>query len=73
MDNQHRQIKGYRELSQEEIDDMNEMKALEKTVLSALDRAQLAGSDPRWTAIAKTALQKGFMAAGRAIARPDGY
>jgi len=26
MDNQHRQIKGYRELSQEEIDLMNEIK-----------------------------------------------
>ena len=27
MENQHRQIKGYRELSQEEIDLMNEIKA----------------------------------------------
>ena len=27
MDNQHRQIKGYRELSQQEIDAMNEIKA----------------------------------------------
>lgn len=26
MENQHRQIKGYRELSQEEIDLMNEVK-----------------------------------------------
>lgn len=28
MENQHRQIKGYRELTQEEIDLMNEVKAL---------------------------------------------
>lgn len=34
MDNQHRRISGYRELTQEEIDLMNEAKALEAQVLA---------------------------------------
>ncbi len=33
MENQHRKITGYRELNQEEIDLMNEVKALEQTNL----------------------------------------
>ena len=73
MDNQHRKIKGYRELSQVEIDGMNAMKELEKQVLEALQQAVANGADGRWAAIARTDIQKGFMAAGRAIARPDGY
>ena len=32
MDNQHKQIKGYRDLSQEEIDLMNKIKALAEEV-----------------------------------------
>lgn len=32
MDNQHKQIKGYRDLSQEEIDLMNKIKALAEQV-----------------------------------------
>lgn len=32
MENQHRKIKGYRELTQEEIDLMNEIKMLGKKV-----------------------------------------
>ena len=71
MDNQHRKIKGYRELDAAEIAAMNVMKELEEDVLKTLDSCGTA--DPRWKAIAKTTLQQGFMAAGRAIARPDGY
>ena len=41
MDNQHRKIKGYRELSQEEIDLMNRIKAKGKELLDL--QAELAG------------------------------
>lgn len=34
MENQHRKISGYRELAQEEIDVMNEIKAVEQAVLA---------------------------------------
>ena len=73
MDNQHRQITGYRELTQAEIDGMNALKSLEILVLKEIDHAQSSGADPRWCSVARTGLQQGFMAAGRAVARPDGY
>jgi len=68
MDNQHREITGYRELSQSDIDIMNTIKHREKQVLALLDSVE--GKDPRWAAIARTDLEKGFMAAVRSIAKP---
>lgn len=70
MDNQHRKISGYRELSQEEIDAMNEIKALARTVGELIDKIQ-PSADPRWLAIGKTELQQGFMALTRSIAKPE--
>lgn len=40
MENQHRKIKNYRELSQDEIDLMNEAKELEAQVLSFISRVR---------------------------------
>ena len=81
MENQHRQIKGYRELSQEEIDLMNEVKEkaqevgeLVEKVMSMQSEDESASwptNDGRWASIAKTDLQKGFMALTRSIAKPD--
>ena len=81
MDNQHKQIKGYRDLSQYEIDLMNEGKVLAEQVgewVGKLEMATTAASraempDPRWLAIGKTDLQKGFMAVIRSIARPTTF
>ena len=71
MENQHRQIKGYRELSQEEIDAMNEIKTkgAELGELVAKLQAQ-QGLDQRWIAIGKTELQQGLMALTRGVAQP---
>jgi hypothetical protein len=71
MENQHRQIKGYRELSQEEIDAMNEIKAkgAELGDLIAKLRAQ-PSLDQRWVSIGATDLQTGLMALTRAVAQP---
>lgn len=41
MDNQHKQIKGYRDLSQEEIDLMNKIKALAEQVGELVAELQL--------------------------------
>jgi hypothetical protein len=72
MENQHRKISGYRELTQEEIDNMNQIKNTAKLVGGMIDDLEnVHGIDKRWLAIAKTDLQKGFMAATRAIAQPD--
>ena len=74
MDNQHRQISGYRELSQEEIDAMNAIKDNAAKVGKELEAlAQMPGIDKRALAIAKTDLQTGFMWAVRAIAQPQGF
>ena len=41
MDNQHRKIKGYRELSQAEIDLMNEIKALGPLIQAVVEKVYL--------------------------------
>lgn len=72
MDNQHRQIKGYRELSQDEIDLMNRVKAKGAEVGELFEELLTNKSlDARWAAIGRTHLQEGFMAFTRAIAKPD--
>jgi len=71
MDNQHRKIKGYRELSQVEIDYMNRIKEKAAEVGELIEALEESPEiDKRWLAIAKTDLQKGFMAATRSIAKP---
>lgn len=72
MDNQHKKITGYRDLSQAEIDAMNRIKALANEVGATLDGLP-EGVDGRWVAIARTQLQQGFMAAVRAVARPESF
>lgn len=73
VDNQHRQIKGYRELTQAEIAFMNsvKVKAEEVNQLIISLEASVEGIDKRWLAIAKTDLQKGFMSLTRSVARPE--
>lgn len=74
MDNQHKQIKGYRDLSQEEIDMMNEGKALAVQVGAWIEKLQANGSlDQRCVATGKTNLQQGFMWAIRGIAQPTTF
>jgi len=74
MDNQHKMIKGYRDLSQEEIDLMNKCKALATQVGDLCDEvAKIPNVDGRWCAIGKTDLQKGFMSLIRSIAKPTTF
>ena len=71
MDNQHRHIKGYRELNAEEIALMNEIKSkgAELGELVAKLRA-VPDLDQRWVSIGATDLQTGLMALTRGVARP---
>lgn len=81
MENQHQKIKGYRDLTQAEIDLMNEAKALGEKVHELISKLTVAQScmlpdeapDPRWLAIATTDLQKGFMFLVRSIAKPTTF
>jgi hypothetical protein len=71
MDNQHRQIKGYRELSQEEIDLMNKIKAKGVELGSLVDELKAhPDTDKRWVSIGATDLQTGLMALTRGVAKP---
>lgn len=72
MENQHRQIKGYRELSQEEIDLMNEIKTLGPQIEAVVNKLKATGNlDQRWIAIGVTNLQQGLMALTRGVAQPS--
>jgi hypothetical protein len=72
VDNQHKQISGYRDLSQDEIDAINEIKAYEKTVGELWRRVgDVEGVDRRWMAIARTHFEEGFSAFVRAVAQPE--
>lgn len=74
MDNQHLKIKGYRDLSQDEIDLMNQVKALGEQASTLIENlSTLETTDKRWLAIGTTDLQKGIMAVVRSIAKPNTF
>lgn len=88
MDNQHQKIKGYRDLSQEEIDLMNKIKAHgeeTKKLLLELESYRVYEDEPenisqkqqmeslRCLYQAKTDLQTGMMWLVRAVALPDSF
>lgn len=74
VDNQHKKIKGYRDLSLVEISNMNAVKELSARVGEMIEDLSLSEEiDKRWLAIAKTDLQKGFMFLVRSIAKPDSF
>lgn len=74
MENQHQKITGYRELNQEEIDLMNEVKAKGVELGQLVDKLMQTDSlDKRWVSIGKTDLQQGLMALVRSIAQPETF
>ena len=67
-------INGYRELTDDEVGDINDIKSLAEVVGHLVDSMKdYEDVDQRWLAIAKTDLQKGFMALVRAVAKPDSF
>lgn len=70
MDNQHRKISGYRELTQDEIDLMNRIKAFGPELEALINDLSKNDTDGRWVAIGKTHLQQGLMALTRSVAKP---
>ena len=74
VENQHRKITGYRELTQLEINAMNIIKARGEQLSQLLDDlGDLPDVDKRALAIARTELQTGMMWAVRAVARPTSF
>lgn len=86
MDNQHRQIAGYRELEQGEIDLINRIKVKGEELRQLLDECRavdvvegktgdrehdaVLDEASRWRALARTHLQQGLMALVRSVAKP---
>ena len=82
MDNQHKKIKGYRDLIQEEIDLMNEIKEKAQEVYDLVHKLEHIEGKPcdapngttfpnqRWLAEGRMDLQKGFMCLIRSVAKP---
>ena len=74
MKDQHEKIKGYRDLSQEEIDLMNEGKGLAEQCRAFIEKLKdMDGLDQRCIALGKTNLQQGFMWAIRGVAQPTTF
>ena len=85
MKDQHKHIKGYRDLSEQEIALMNEIKTkAEEVGLLVQNMMHMKGlpcgapdgttaPNGRWVAIAQTDLQKGFSALVRSVAKPTTF
>lgn len=76
MDNQHRYTEGYKELTQEEINTMNDIKrmanSLGNLIESLRDRDGVAINE-LWLSIGKEDIQKGVMGVVRAITQPKSF
>lgn len=71
MENQHRAIKGYRELNESEIEAMNEIKMKGAELGDLVEKLKSnTDLDLRWISIGATHLQQGLMALTRAVAKP---
>ena len=68
------EITGYRQLDESEILVINATKLLATTIGDYLEvLSKDPAVDQRWLSIAKTDLQKGFMALTRSIAKPTSF
>jgi hypothetical protein len=65
-------VLGYQSQPQQAVDMVNANKEIEERILRMLDEMRDAGHqyDQRWLAIARTDIERGFMALNRAIFRP---
>lgn len=74
MDNQHRKITGYRELTAEEIALMNKCKSQGAELQQLMsDLKALPEIDKDWLHEAEMTLKKGIMYAVRSIAKPESF
>lgn len=64
-------IKGYRDLSETDVEIINEIKEAEIELGNLWKDVCTGGADMRWAAIAKTHFQEGFSALVRSIAQPE--
>lgn len=71
LENQHRKINGYRELSEEEIGLMNKIKSKGAELGDLVQELRASPElDQRWVSVGATDLQTGLMALTRSVAKP---
>ena len=74
MENQHRHIKGYRELSPEEVALMNEVKAKGEELGDLIGRLRaLPSNDTQWIDVGELQLKQGVMSLVRSVAQPTTF
>lgn len=74
MENQHRQITGYRDFDEATVAKINSVKAIANDVGGLFEAIEKEPEvDKRWVSIAKTHLQEGFMALTRSVAKPTSF
>ena len=74
MENQHRKISGYRELTEHEIALMNQIKKHGEALGDLVGQLRTTtGLDQRWVSVGATDLQKGLMALTRGVAQPTTF
>ena len=74
MKDQHEKITGYRDLSQGEIDLMNEGKRLAEKCREYIEKLEnMPNTDKRCASLGRTNLQQGFMWSIRSIAKPETF
>lgn len=74
MENQHRNIKGYRDLSQHEIDMMNRLKDLaDECGAAVIELETFVPADQQHVSLGKVRLQEGFMWLIRSVAKPETF
>lgn len=74
MKDQHEKIMGYRDLSQSELDMINEGKKLAEMCGDFIRKLEeTEGTDKRCVALGKANLQQGFMWAIRGVAQPSTF
>lgn len=67
-------LSGYRNLSEEEVDLINQVKAMANKVGELTQRMKDDPTlDQRWVSVGTTELQKGFMSLVRSVAQPSGF
>jgi aspartate ammonia-lyase len=68
-------IKGYRELSPEEIETINLIKRMGENIGEVVEAMKQKGPeyDQRWVSVGRTHLQQGLMALTRAVAQPTNF
>ena len=74
MKDQHTKIKGYRDLTQEEINLMNEVKAKGEELGDLIAKLRaLPSNDTQWIDVGELQLKQGVMSLVRSVAQPTSF